>query len=53
MQETRDLKTYESEPVRIKNNLLQYACDLRDRVKNWELTQEQAQKLLNNPLIII
>lgn len=53
MQETRDLKTYESEPVRIKNNSLQYACYLRGRIQTWQLTQEQAQKLLNNPLIVL
>ena len=53
MRETRDLKTYESEPVKINNNSLQYACNIRDKMCNWELTQEQANRLLNNPLILI
>ena len=53
MNEYRQINKYEWEPVKIKKNSLQYACDLRDKIQAWELTQEQANKILNNPLILI
>lgn len=45
--------TYNEEKVSTKKSELLKAIDLRDKIHKWEITHEEAKKLLNNPLILI
>ncbi len=44
---------YNEEPVKINKWNLNLALQLREQIHSWKITREQANKILNNPLILI